>query len=553
MAQMATIPPKPTGPRIRGPVLTLVALPSRRAQFFANLAIALAPGKRKLPSEVTLGLVSSRGIGVSTFLHVVAMALWLILPKVLPQPVIVGEQDRPVKDDIVYYHAAELPQMEDAGGSGAGRNGKPGGSEAFHPTQVIRISRAPSLIPSVVDDPKLFLPRVKGPSANLLSLVPAPLSSLPRLAPAPVAVPVRQSNLKIAKPAAPMPKPDLSLAQGTLPEIMPTPVSAVAKAEPESRLTLPPSPAVALPARGEVAVASNLTTELTVAPLRPVPAPAAPEANATGSGGAMSAEAVVIATNPGDVLGAPVNGAPGSLAMSPKGHTQPGIGGEGGGTGIARGAGAGAGAVGPGPGASGNGSGPGFSPLASNGTTLARGTGGSGNNGTPAIPGVVVRGGVVSLGSFAPKAVPDAKSPTPAAPRKAAAITVIATSRSGGGLSAYGRFRSQQVYTIYIDTKTGPVVLQFAGRELAASYNGDLTPPDPINTELPQLPAGAGVVVACVLDVAGHVQNVHLMRSGLQSSQALLEAVRNWQFHPALSAGEPVAVDALIGIGTGVR
>jgi len=551
MAQMATIPHERPAQRIRGPVLTLVKMPSRPSQFFANLRIVVGRGKKKLPSEINSGLFSGRGISLSTFLHAAVMALWLMLPKVFPQPVIVAQQNPPAKDDVVYYHATELPQMEDTGGARSGRSGKPGGSEAFHPTQVIRISRAPTVLPSVVDDPKLFLPRIKGPTANLLSLSAAPNPSEPVLAPT-VPVPVAHNDSKIARFAAPTAKPDLQLATGTVPELMPTPVSAITKAETESRLTLPPPPAPAMPARGKVEVASNSASELSLRALQPVPTSAAAESKATGSGGTMKADAVVISTNPGDAVGAPVNGAPGSLAMSPTGHGQPGLGGAGGGNGIARGSGPGAGAAGPGSGAGVSGPGPGSSPAAESGTTLARGPGGSGTNGTSAIPGVSVRGGVVSLGSFGPK-VPDTKSNVPASPRKAAAITVIATPRSGGGLSAYGRFKSQQVYTVYIDTKTGPVVLQFAGRESASSYNGDLTPPDPINTELPPLPAGAGVVVSCVLDVAGHVQNVRLMRSALQSSEALLEAVRNWQFHPVLNAGEPVAVDVLIGIGTGVR
>lgn len=551
MAQMAIIPPERPAPRIRGPVLTLVKMPSRRSQFFANLRIVVGRGKKKLPSEINLGLFSGRGVSLSTVLHAAVMALWLILPKVFPQPVILAQQNLPAKDDVVYYHATELPQMEDTGGAREGSSGKPGGTEAFHPTQVIRISRAPTVLPAVVDDPKLFLPRIKGPTANLLSLSAAPNRSEPVLEPT-VPVPVSHNDSKIAKLAAPTAKPDLQLATGTVPELMPTPVSAITKAESESRLTLPPAPAPAMPARGKVEVAGNSTSELSPRPLQPVPIPAESGSNSAGSGGAMKADAVVISINPGDAVGAPVNGAPGSLAMSPTGHGQPGIGGAGGGSGTARGSGPGAGASGPGPGAGASGPGPGASPTAESGTTLARGPGGSGTNGMSAIPGVSVRGGVISLGSFGPK-VPDTKSKVPASQRKAAAITVIATSRGGGGLGAYGRFKSQQVYTIYIDTKTGPVVLQFAGRESGSSYNGDLTPPDPIDTEMPPLPAGAGVVVSCVLDVGGHVQNVRLMRSALQSSEALLEAVRNWRFHPVLSAGEPVAVDALIGIGTGVR
>jgi TonB family protein len=164
----------------------------------------------------------------------------------------------------------------------------------------------------------------------------------------------------------------------------------------------------------------------------------------------------------------------------------------------------------------------------------------------------------VWLDSFGPKVAPSAPNgkrvANPAdAPRKSAAITVIATPRSGGGLNAYGVFKGQQVYTIYVDTRAGAVVVQFAARQAAASYNGELTAPDPVKTDLPALPAASGAVIACVLDASGRVQNARMIQGNARLHRAILEAVREWRFHPALKRGEPVEVDALIGIGTGVR
>jgi Gram-negative bacterial TonB protein C-terminal len=60
------------------------------------------------------------------------------------------------------------------------------------------------------------------------------------------------------------------------------------------------------------------------------------------------------------------------------------------------------------------------------------------------------------------------------------------------------------------------------------------------------------VVFACVLDESGHLQNLRVV-SGSSASPSLEEAVRRWIFHPALSGSQPVAVDALIGIGIGVQ
>jgi TonB family protein len=234
------------------------------------------------------------------------------------------------------------------------------------------------------------------------------------------------------------------------------------------------------------------------------------------------------------------------------------MGGEGKGSGAGRGAGPGSAAAGSGPGASDTGSGPGSSPIAGPGTSTASGPGGSGNGSPSGIPGVTIRGGAVFLDSFGPKVVP----PSPAAkrppapgdsPRKSAAITVIATPRSGGGLNVYGVFKSQQVYTIYVDTHAGSVVVQFAARDVSSSYNGDLTSPDPLMADLRAMPAPPGLVIACVLDSEGRVRNARVLSGDARLNQETIEAVRKWHFHPALRRGEPVEVDALIGIGMGVR
>lgn len=537
---------------VTGPILTLVELPPRRAEFLGNLRAALKISGSRLPFEDRLGHVSPRWMGASTLVHILVLILWLILPQALPRTAVIVPQEQP-KYDVVYYHAQALPQMEDAGGSMAGQSGKGGGQEAFHPTQVIRISRAPTLLKTVVDEPKMTLPRVAGPTANIVSLAAMPAPSVPVLAPQPVTVQVTPTDSRIKRSTTATSKADLRVTAGQMPSLVQPPVSAVARPAPPSPVTLPPAPRPALPAKKEIATAVSQGQEISLASVTPVPAAAtAAEPNASGGGGAMQAQSVVVSTNPGDAVGAPANGAPGSLAMSPKGRAEAGIGGEGGGAGIAKGAGPGSGTAGTGPGAGASGAGPGASPTASNGTSLSPGPGGSGNGGKPAIPGVVIRGGVVSLGSFGPKQEPGKKSVADP-PRKSAAITVIATGRSGGGLNAYGTFKSQQVYTIYVDTKAGPVVLQFAGREAPGSYNGDLTPPDPVSTDVPPLPAGGGVVLACILDAAGRVQNIRVLHGAVEASQVLVQAVRTWRFHPVLSSGQPVAVDALIGIGMGVN
>lgn len=165
--------------------------------------------------------------------------------------------------------------------------------------------------------------------------------------------------------------------------------------------------------------------------------------------------------------------------------------------------------------------------------------------------------GVVSLDSFGPK-IPASPSSsrernTADPPRKPAPIVVVATGRSGGGLNSYGTFKSHTVYTVYFQTSAGLATLQFAEHAPSSNYKGDLTPPDALSTEVPPVPGGAGIVLSCLLDASGHVRDIRVVEGAASHSQTVVEAVRSWRFHPALSAGQPVAVDALIGIGMSVR
>ncbi len=103
--------------------------------------------------------------------------------------------------------------------------------------------------------------------------------------------------------------------------------------------------------------------------------------------------------------------------MSPTGGDKPGLGGSGGGAGVGRGDGPGSGFSGPGSGAGKEGTGPGSDPMARGGISPYPGPGGAGTgtNGTPAMPGVSVKGGssnIVTLPSFGSGAKPAASSGT---------------------------------------------------------------------------------------------------------------------------------------------
>jgi TonB-like protein len=98
-------------------------------------------------------------------------------------------------------------------------------------------------------------------------------------------------------------------------------------------------------------------------------------------------------------------------------------------------------------------------------------------------------------------------------------------------------------------------VFQFAARGAASEAAGELSAPDPITAELDAKQSRASFVISCVLGPEGALKDLRVVRggAGTEAAKALLETVATWRFHPALSRGNPVAVDALIGIRTGVH
>jgi hypothetical protein len=529
-----------------------VNLPARHKQFFGNLRAALAPSGRRLPLELSLDRVPPGRLADSALLHICLLAAAFLLPRVRPAAPVVLEQKLP-DSTVIYYPAQFLPETHDAGGSARGSQGVAGGRAAFHARQRIHIARAIPLNDIVTDGPKLQLPTVPGAAANLLAL-PATPAAVPMLK-APVELARRTSKIERpehsrtndADPSSSTLQLKLQRSRAQLPSSMVVvePPANVALASP----VVLPRPRPVLPKEVATEAVNSAPGQLRTVPLKAVPAVA--EAEIHGNASAEVRAEVVISAKPGAVIGVPAEGKAGSLAVTPKGSTQPGIGNEGRGASIARGPGTGSSSSGGWTGRGAAASGPGSNPVAKEGVSPDSGHSGAGNGNASTTPGVDIRGGVVTLGSFGPKAAPG--GPSGSAPaRKQSAITIVATSRSGGGLPAYGVFKNRTVYTVYVDTTAGEAVLQFAAQGSTAVDPAGLTPPDPLNTQVPRGIAGASVVFACVLDESGHLQNLRVI-SGSSPTPALEEAVRRWIFHPALNGGQAIAVDALIGIGIGVQ
>jgi hypothetical protein len=276
-----------------------------------------------------------------------------------------------------------------------------------------------------------------------------------------------------------------------------------------------------------------------------------------GTGGNGDRAGVVLSSQPGDKVGVPGSGGKGSLAMSPGGGDRPGLGGSGEGSGIGRGNGPGSGMSGEGSGAGKTGEGSGSDPNARGGISPHPGPGGAGSapGGTPAVPGVDVRGGttVVTLPSFGSDGGPgsyDPNSPEDSSLKggKGPAITIVATSRSGGAFDFYGKLAGDN-YTVYVDTNRGTAVMQFAEVSPSAHANaGALVGPQGLHTNLPANLPRARVVVRCRLDTAGNLKNLQVLEPGPAAMTAkIVAALPTWKFRPAMRGDEPVEVNAILG------
>jgi hypothetical protein len=270
--------------------------------------------------------------------------------------------------------------------------------------------------------------------------------------------------------------------------------------------------------------------------------------------GSSSGSGVVISSQPGSQVGLPGTGGKGSLAMSPSGGDKPGLGGSGAGASIGHGAGPGSGLSGAGSGAGKTGTSVGSDPNARGGISPTPGPGGAGSApaGAPAVPGVDVRGGstIVTLPSFGSDAssAPNPPGRSPVMPKEGPAITIVATSRSGGAFDFYGKLPGDN-YTVYVDTSIGTVVMQFAEVNPAAhSQAGAIVGPQGLRTDLPADLPHARIVVKCRLDASGNLKDLQVVEPGpAEMTAKIMAALPGWKFRPAMRGGQPVEVNAILG------
>jgi hypothetical protein len=205
------------------------------------------------------------------------------------------------------------------------------------------------------------------------------------------------------------------------------------------------------------------------------------------------------------------------------------------------------------------------------GSGLAAGYGsgaGAGNGpGRGGFPGVTIQRGSSQTGAVG---TPHGGMPMP--PQTSYRMTIVSTAGSGGGLSDFGVFSHEKVYTVYLDMKLSPEdrtpswTLQYAlvpkaseqastGTNSSKLHDG-VKPPLPLLKCAPHLPdelvhryLHSLVVVYAILDTQGKLEQMSVRQSpDNQISENLLDALGNWVFRPAEVNGEPVDAKVLLGI-----
>src|SRR6266404_1374317 len=152
-----------------GPSLLLDWEP-RWQGFKSSVAPALHHSGPKLGVECDGASMTPTGLSTSLALHVIALIAILLSPRVTRPNVVLLENYTPT--EITYYSGAYLPQMKDAAGAEAGSSGRKGGSQGFHPLQVIRVSRGTAAVDKNIDAPNIH-PSNKSELANLVALTSA--------------------------------------------------------------------------------------------------------------------------------------------------------------------------------------------------------------------------------------------------------------------------------------------------------------------------------------------------------------------------------------------
>jgi hypothetical protein len=194
---------------------------------------------------------------------------------------------------------------------------------------------------------------------------------------------------------------------------------------------------------------------------------------------------------------------------------------------------------------------------ARNGNSKTPGAGGTGDGTAKSstLAGITVSGGSVTLPSFAAANIPTGSASKVLGPRHAPSITVVGSASAGGALNRYRTLKGGKVYTIYIETRVGTAVLEYAEQVAdSGSFNADLTAPEPMQSDFPADFHKSRAVVACVIGRDGVLRNLRVLESAAaETTASLISALQKWRFRPVLRGDEAIAVDAILGFDIDTR
>ena len=464
-------------------------------------------------------------------------------PVAPPSPIVVHADQRPVAE------TASTPRL--ALPADAMPNLPESSVTPVAPLPTIKVSHERAKIeqPDALAAPKVQIAREQMP--NL------PQSNIVVKAP-PSPIRVTQSNRRAALEVPSPSAPRVAIAQEQMPNLPqatvaakapPTPIQ-VARGQRRAAATSVAAPKInALGSRSGEQLAGVLSAPVS-APSAP-PAPTAPTDSKTA--------AVIVSMHPGTQAARPKDEQKTLLAMDRTGADTPGSGSNGGGTGMRPGKGTGSSATGTNAGAPAVGTGQGADLYARNGNSPNLGPGGTGSmtSGTPRAPGISVLGGKnsITLPSFGDPPSPQPAGHSDIAKNMGTGITVVASPRAGGALNLYGALKGDRVYTIYINTRLGTAIMQFADpNSVGREYATVLTSPRVLRADVAAQSTAGGriprVLISCDLDEHGIVQNARVLQSENPDFAArMLASLPSWKFTPAFRGNQPVAVNAIVGFG----
>jgi len=592
----------------------LVEWSSPWREFVSAIGPALRPSPPCSHLEAHVGLFPARGMLYALLLEVAAIATVIALPGHMLNSNSLQESSSLQTHDVIYFSADELPRTKDLAGGSAGQHGASGGTSLLHPSQTIKVARGENLRARVIDAPDLKLPESNSEISNLLAYkaavppAPTPARVTPLMTPAILVRSGREAKPKAQAPEIAPPKVSLprnampDLPQASMEAVAPPPVAApIRVAKNRAKMTIPAAevaPNISSQQQMPSLPEAHLVVKAPPSPIRVAHtrSKASREASAEVAPGIDSSSqasdqlnsivnvpsstlptgpqrppaltesktvAVIVTPNPGSKTAAPKDQEKSTVAMSHAGASTLGTGGTGGGTGMQPGKGPGSSESGSNGGATSVGNDKGTDFYARNGNSPNLGPGGAGNlsSGTPRAPGVSVSGGKTSitLPSFGGPPSPAPSGRSDIAKNMGNGITVIASPRAGGALNLYGALKGDRVYTIYINTKIGTAVMQFADpASIGRAYTTDLTAPRILQADVPsELVSGthhSKILIGCDLDSNGKIKNARLLQSdGSEFATKMLMALPVWKFTAATRGTQPVAVEAIIGFGVDTK